>query len=312
MDILKQQEIKIIKFEEENYPQQLRKIKNPPPQLYIKGNLQNLNEYGIAIIGSRDCSNYGRRICKNFTHNLVGYNLNIISGLATGIDTVAHKACLMAKGKTIAVLPSGFNNIFPKENEKLLIEILKSNGTIITEYPPSFEKTPESCRKRNRIMSGLAIGTLVIEAEERSGTMITVRNTKEQNKKAFCVPASLFNSKGVGTNKMIKESKAFMVTKVEDIIESFPEIVFKKKNDFEFVDLKYTKKITLKNMNTHNLKIKEENLEIYNFLKKEPKTINEIANELNKPIAEVTYKLTLLELEGAIERLKGEKLKIKI
>ena len=303
---------KVIKFDDQEYPEQLRKIKNPPKQLYVKGNIQNLKELGVAVVGTRDCSNYGRKLCKIFANNLTGYNLNIISGLAAGIDTCAHKACIEAKGRTIAVLPCGLNNIFPKENEELVNKILSNGGTVLTEYSPEFEKTQESCRQRNRIMSGLAIATLVVEAEHRSGTRITVGYANEQNKKVFCIPASLENSKGVGTNEMIKEDKAKLVMNVEDIIKEFPELKLERKVNFKFKKVG-NKNIVQKNEKEEkvNLKIDEENLEIYNFLYKEPKTIDEIAEGLNRPIDEVTYKLTLLELQGAIEKLPGKKFKIK-
>lgn len=303
---------RILEIDDEEYPEQLKKIKNPPTKLYVKGNIQNLKGYGIAVVGTRYCSNYGRRITKIFVNNLVGYNLNIISGLAIGTDRCAHKACIEAKGKTIAVLPSGLNNIFPKENQELVNQIIEKGGTVITEYPPEFEKTSESCRERNRIVSGLAIGTLVIEAGKYSGTSITVRHTNEQNKKAFCIPSSLLNSKGIGTNKMIKENSAQMVTDVEDIVKEFPELKLEKKLNFNFMkagNQNITKK-SVKKLKV-NLEIEEENLEIYNFLNKEPKTIDEIAQELNKPIDEITYKLTLLELQGAIEKLPGKKFKTK-
>lgn len=313
-EIIKEREpkIKIIKFEDKEYPEQLRKIKNAPQQLYVKGNIENLKEHGIAVIGSRDCSNYGKIICRIFTKNLVGYNLNIISGLAVGIDACAHKACIEAKGKTIAVLPSGFNNIFPEENEELLDKILENGGTVITEYPPDFKKTQESCRGRNRIMSGLAIATLVVEAEKRSGTSITVGYSNEQNKKAFCIPSSLLNSKGIGTNEMIKENKAQIVTNIEDIIKEFPELELKRKLDFNFVEVA-SRKTSKQKRNTIQAKIKveEENSEVYSLLTKQPKGIDEIVAVLNKPVNEIIYKLTLLELQGAIEELPGKKFKIK-
>ena len=313
-ELLKPEEERIFRIElkDEEYPDRLRKIKNPPKQLYVKGSVQNLKEYGIAVIGTRHCSNYGRVVCKNFTNNLVGYNLNIISGLAIGIDACAHKACIEANGKTIAVLPSGFNNVFPKENEKLLNRILKKGGTVVTEYAPDFEKTSESCRERNRIISGLAIGTLVIEAQKVSGTTITVRNTNEQGKKSFCIPASILNSKGVGTNQMIKKCDAKLVTNVEDIIKEFPSFKLEKREDFNFFKIGETqKKKRKKDKSKINLKIQEENLEIYNVLVKGPKGIDEIAQVLNKPINEISYKLTLLELQGGIQELPGKKFKIK-
>lgn len=266
-----------------------------------------MKEAGIAVIGSRNCSNYGRKICKIFTNNLVGYNLNIISGLAIGIDTCAHKACINAKGKTIAVIPSGFNNIYPEENEKLFNKILKNEGTIVTEYPFEFQKTKESCRERNRIMSGISIATLVVEAGRISGTSITVRHANEEHKKVFCIPSSIENSKGIGTNKMIKNKQAKIVTEVEDIIEELSEFKLEKKSDFIFMDTKRgSNKI---NKKKNNFKIDNENLEIYNLLEKGPRTIDEIVRILNKPIDEVTYKLTLLELQNVILKLPGNKFK---
>ncbi len=301
--------IRILKFKDEEFPNQLRRIKNPPKQLYVMGNIENLKEKGIAVIGSRNCSNYGRSICKIFTNNLVGYNLNIISGLAVGIDSCAHKACLESQGKTIAVLPSGFEKIYPIENEELVQRIIENGGTVITEYPPEFEKTIETCRERNRIMSGLAIATLVVEAEQRSGTSITVRYANEQQKKVFCVPSSLLNSKGIGTNEMIKQGRAKIVTKAEDIIEEFPELKSQRKENFNFLDLKKKKRQKEKVNDTP--KIEDENLEIYNILMKKEQSVDDIAKELNKPVSEISYKLTLLELEGAIEKLPGNKYKIK-
>ena len=313
-DILRKEnqemQVKVIRFYDDEYPEQLRQIKNAPKQLYVKGNVQNLKEYGIAIVGTRHCSNYGRTICKTFTKNLVGYNLNIISGLAIGIDGCAHRACIEAKGKTIAVLPSGFDKIYPKENEPLLNRILESGGTVITEYPSEFEKNENSCKERNRIVSALSIGTLVVEAEKRSGTSTTVGYANEQGKKTFCIPSSLLNSKGVGTNEMIKVNKAKIVTTVEDIIKEFPELKLERKSDFEFREIRSRKKGKTSEKNI-KLKIEEESLDVYNTLITAAKTIDEIAKELNRPISEITYKLTLLELQGVIKELPGKKFQIK-
>lgn len=301
----KEEDITIIRIDEKEYPNQLKNIKNPPKQLYVKGNIDNLREYGLAVIGSRHCSNYGRKICIEFTKNLVSYNLIIISGLAVGIDSCAHRACLEVKGKTIAVLPSGLNNIYPKNNKDLLNRIIENGGTVISEYPPDFEKTSESCRERNRIISGLAIGTLVIEAEERTGTSITVDFTNKQGKKAFAIPSSLLNSKGIGTNKMIKQNRAKIVTKVEDIIKEYKDLKLERNQKFELNNVQKSPKKVKK-----QIIIDLENLEIYNVLGKEPKDIDEISKLVNKPINEVSYKLTILELQGAIEELPGKKFRI--
>ena len=228
------EEIKKIAIEDKEYPESLRKIKNPPQQLYIKGNEELLKQNGIAVIGSRTTSNYGRKMCKIFVNNLVGYNLNIISGLATGMDTAAHKNCIESKGKTIAVLPCGLKHIYPKNNEMLYKKILEEGGLIVSEYEIDEKETSDHFRERNRIVAGLSIGTLVIESHRKSGTSITVRNTEEQNKKSFCIPSSLENTKGAGNNEMIRDKRAKLVTTVEEIIEEYPELKLRKKENYDF------------------------------------------------------------------------------
>lgn len=301
--------IEKINIEDEEYPEVLKKIKNPPKQLYIKGDKELLKQMGIAVIGSRTTSNYGRKMCKIFTNNLVGYNLNIISGMAIGIDAAVHKSCIEAGGKTIAVLPCGLKHVYPKKNEQLYNKIIETGGLIISEYEPDEKESSEHFRERNRIVAGLAIGTLVIESHRVSGTSITVRNTEEQNKKSFCIPSSLENSKGAGNNEMIRSKRAKLVMCVEDIIEEYPELNLKKRKEFEFLDIgtvKSTKKQKQEKMN-----ISEENLEIYNAIVDGAKTIDEIARKTGKTTNEVTYKITMLEIENAIEELPGNKFKVR-
>ncbi len=309
------EEIKKITIEDEEYPESLRKIKNPPHQLYIKGNEKLLKQNGIAVIGSRTTSNYGRKMCKIFVNNLVGYNLNIISGLATGMDTAVHKNCIEAKGKTIAVLPCGLKYIYPRNNEILYKKILEEDGLIVSEYELDEKETSDHFRERNRIVAGLSIGTLVIESHRKSGTSITVRNTEEQNKKSFCIPSSLENTKGIGNNEMIRDKRAKLVTTVEDIIEEYPELKLKKKENYEFLNINSEKNNKTKEENNHihidEKNISEENLEIYNAILEGAQTIDEIVRKTNNDIKEVTYKLTMLEIENAIESLPGKRFKIK-
>lgn len=285
-----------IKIEDNKYPEQLRKIDNPPKQLYLKGNIKLLSAPGISIIGSRKCTKYGEKLAKKFSKELSLYGLTIISGMAKGIDSFAHIGCIEGTGNTIAVLPSGLNNIYPEENKKLFDEIIQNNGLIITEYEENEEADSKKFLERNRIVSGLAIGVLVIEGGYRSGTSVTAKLTKEQEKKVFCIPSSLENKKGITPNKLIKEG-AFLVTEVEDITSKYPELKLKKKR------AKKLKKEILVN---------EECKEIYNCLDSEKVIhINEISKKIHLSINEISYKLMMLELEDKIVSLPGNNYKKK-
>lgn len=188
------------------YPERLRNISSPPKQLYCLGNLELLNyKNNIAIIGSRNCSSYGERAAKDFAFNLAKNNVCIVSGLAKGIDSFSHIGTLNAKGKTIAVLGSGLDNIYPKENKKLFQNIIKNDGLVITEYPLGTLALKQNFPARNRIISGLSDAILVIEARKNSGTNITVDFALEQGKDVFVVPGSIYSKTSDGTNYLITE-----------------------------------------------------------------------------------------------------------
>ena len=286
-----------IRIEDDNYPEQLRKIENPPKQLYLKGNIKLLDTSGIAIIGSRECTRYGEKMAKKFAKELSLYGLTIISGLAKGIDSFAHIGCIEGTGNTIAVLPSGLNNIYPQENVKLFKDIIENNGLIITEYEENEEANSKKFLERNRIVSGIAIGTLVVEGGHRSGTSVTARLTKKQEKNIFCIPSSLENKKGITPNKLIKEG-AFLVTEVGDIISKYPELKLKKQH--------------INKVKKESDSINKEYKDIYNCLDNEKAIhINEISKKLNLNINEVSYKLMMLELEDKIVSLPGNNYKKK-
>lgn len=282
----------IIEYCNTLYPKQLREIKNPPSRLYVLGNIDILQEIGIAVVGSRTHSQYGEKMCKTFTKNLVEYNINVISGLAKGIDAIAHKTCLEYSGKTIAVLPSGLDNIFPKENIKLAKQILNKGGVLVSEYEPKTEADSKKFLERNRIVAGLGIGTLVIEAGYRSGTRVTAKITKEQNKPIFCLPSSLENRKGVSSNELIQKG-ATLVTKVEDILDFYKDITFSKKD--------------LEKEKVNVSPVSEELKEIYEIIKDIPIHANEITKKTGLPISEVNYKLLMLQLDEKILELPGQK-----
>lgn len=278
-----------IRIENCQYPDTLRRIKNPPKQLYLEGNIELLNKNSIAIIGSRNCSENGKILAKKFAKELVEQGLTIISGMAKGIDSHAHIETLNNNGNTIAVLGNGFNNIFPKENINLYRKIIESNGLIISEYPPNVKAKSEFFLERNRIVSGLSIGILVIEAAYRSGTSVTARIAKEQGKKIFVLPHEIGDIHGVGTNNLIRKG-ATLVTSTKEIIKEY---------DF----LKY-KKISKK----ENLKIEFKTIEekqVYLLLKSKITNINIISDKLQLPINKINEILFMLELHGYIKKKKG-------
>ena len=281
----------IIEYSSRHYPPNLRKIDKPPKRLYIQGNLEILENHGIAVVGSRTNTQYGEKMCKIFTKELVKYDFNIISGLAKGIDTIAHTTAIKNGGKTIAVLPCGIKNIYPKENISLAKSILENGGLLVSEYENNEKADSNKFRERNRIVAGLGIGTLVIEAGEKSGTNITARNTISQQKTLFAIPSSLENKKGITSNNLIKKG-ANLVTKIEDILNKYPEINFKVK-DIEEKDI--------------YIDIPKDLIEIYKTINDEPKTIDEIIIKTGLPVNEVNSKITLLEIEEKIIQLSNGK-----
>ena len=194
-----------IDIKDKEYPEKLKYIKDPPNQLFAIGNYSLLNEYSISVIGSRCCSEYGKNITKKIVTELALRDICIVSGMAIGIDTIAHTSTLDVSGKTIAVLGSGFNKLYPKENIKLFNRIIENNGLVVSEYEPNIEPCSKNFPKRNRIVSGLSLGVLVIEAMYRSGTSITANIAVKQGKKVMCIPRDLESKNGVGTNNLIKK-----------------------------------------------------------------------------------------------------------
>lgn len=278
-----------ISIEDKIYPDSLRKIENPPNQLYVKGNIDLLNTCGIAVIGSRNCTKYGENMAKKFSKELSKYNFTIISGMAVGIDSFAHISCIEAGKNTIAVLPSGLKNIYPQENIKLYEQILENNGLVVTEYEENQKADSNKFLERNRIVSGLAIGTLVIQGGYRSGTSVTAGLTKSQGKKVFCIPSRLNDSKGLTPNKLIKNG-AKLVMCVEDIIEEYPEFELHSKNNSVF--------------KVDNSCINEEYRNVYECLD-EDIHIDEIAKKLEMDVNKVSYQLMMLELDDKVLSLPG-------
>lgn len=187
-EYMQKHKIKMITILDKKYPKKLRNIYDPPVVLYVKGNASIIDNLSIAIIGSRICSNYGKEVAKQFAYNLSKYNINILSGLARGIDTYAHIGAIQAKEITIAVMGNGLDIIYPEENRKIYDDIIKNNGAIISEYIVGTKPEKLNFPARNRIVSGLSEGILVVEANKKSGAFITVDFALEQGKNIYAIP----------------------------------------------------------------------------------------------------------------------------
>ena len=210
--------MKIIYQAQNEYPEKLNNIYSSPARLYLVGDESILNKPSVAIIGCRDANDYGKKVAFNFAYELAKKGFIIISGLARGIDTYAHLGAVKASGKTIAVLGSGLKHIYPSENKKLCNEIVKNSGAIITEYEPHTKPLPMNFPSRNRIISGLSNGVLVVEAKQKSGTLITVDYALEQGKDVFVIPGNITSINSYGTKELIKQG-AKLVTHKKEIIE---------------------------------------------------------------------------------------------
>lgn len=281
----------IIEYASKAYPERLRYISNPPSRLYVEGNYKILEKLGISVIGSRTNTQYGEKMCKTFIKDLMKYDINIISGLAIGIDGIAHKTCLKNNGTTIAVLPSGLDNIFPDKHKQLAKDIVENGGVLISEYENSVKADSKKFLERNRIVAGLGIGTLVVEAGAKSGTRVTARLTKQYGKPVFCIPSSLENIKGKTTNELIQKG-AELVTSAEDIINYYKEIKFSKKE-------KIIKEVYID--------IPKDLISVYKNITNTPQDINEIARKSNLSVSEVNYKTTMLQMEDLIIELPGQR-----
>lgn len=313
-------EIELISIEDENYPYLLKQIDDMPFLLYAKGNLEscNLNKT-LAVVGSRKCSNDISAILENLLEGLQNTDFTIVSGLAIGVDTIAHREALKNNLKTIAVIGSGFDNLYPSQNKKLYEEIINENGAVISEYYPDTPPDKKTFPLRNRIISGLSKGCLVAEAGERSGALITARLCLEHNRELMCVPGSLYNPNTFGTHKLLKEG-AGLVTSTSDILnymdlkeikpsQSYKQLTLKNETFLspKSPDLKENNKITTEKNENKFIELLDNEKKIYEIVKLEVKQFDEIVKETNLPVGEIMCLLTTMELKGIIKQLPGQK-----
>lgn len=279
-EYLEKEKIEFIKYNDELYPKTLREIFNPPYGLFIKGTIPNL-ENSIAIIGARRASEYGKTVAYKYAYELGAHGITVISGMARGIDSCSHKGSMEGKGKTIAVMGSGFKNIYPKENIELLYRII-DNGCVITEFMPDDMPYPVHFPMRNRIISGLSKYVLVVEAGDKSGSLITATLALEQGKDVFAVPGNIFSPNSIGTNKLIRDGAKIIIS-IEDILEEYGEVY---------------KKNLITNLN-------EEESKVVALLKNGAASLEYIIEEFEASSDKILAAISKLECIGVIRRTYG-------
>ena len=272
------------------YPELLKEIPDPPLGLYIIGKMPDENIPKVSMVGSRRCTEYGATSCYKLSKDLGKKGLVVVSGMAQGIDTMAHKGVLDGGGETIAVLGTGVDICYPASNRELMKKII-DNGCAISEFPLGTEPTAYTFPIRNRIISGMSMATVVIEAGKRSGTLITVNQALDQGRNVFALPGNITSQLSEGTNNLIKEG-AFPVTCAEDITE-----VMGIENEVEKNKIEEKIKIIL---------APEEKL-VYDGIRLEPITVDELMEITKLNIQTLQYILTMLELKGYIQKLAGQK-----
>lgn len=293
-----------------SYPALLREISDPPITLYVKGAWELcINQPCVALVGSRKCSTYGVNTSQMLARELAAHGVTIVSGLARGIDAAAHRGAMEAGGRTIAVMGTGLDDIYPRDHEKLAAQILESGGALVTEFPLGTPPIPPNFPYRNRIISGLSLGTVLIEATERSGSLITARLAMEQNREVFAVPGNITSRTSFGTNYLIKGAGAKLVQQWQDIVQELPpevaarilppELGKSDMPDSSPVSPSETEQREPSNLSEHERAV-------WDLLSHdESKHIDSIMLESKLTIAEVTTALLGLEMRDAVRRLPG-------
>ncbi len=285
--------ISFLTIEDIDYPSNLREIQDRPAVIYYRGELHVDDEVAIAIVGARKCTAYGIWATKHLVAELARMGITIVSGLAMGIDRYAHETTLKHDGRTLAVLGNGLNTVYPKSNWQLY-EAIPHNGAVITEFTWAMEPKPYHFPQRNRIISGLSLGTLVIEAKEKSGTLITAGYAADQGRDVFAVPGNINSLFSKGTNRLIKDG-AKVVMSVDDILEEIAQ--------FRMLRMKT-------NIDSIAEKLSDQEIMLYSEICVEPRNADELAYLTKMNISEVSMLLTVLELKGVIVHLGAQRFSV--
>jgi DNA processing protein len=293
MSLVKKYNVNLLSIQDKDYPENLKNIPDPPPVIYVKGKILPQDKVAIAIVGSRRASIYGLSTAERFAERLASLGICIISGMARGIDSAAHRGALKARARTIAVLGSGLANVYPPENRELFDEICKT-GAVISEFPMKARPLSYNFPRRNRIISGLSIGVIIVEASYNSGALITADNALEQAREVFAIPGKVDSITSYGTNRLIQQG-AKLISNIEDVIEELKPY-FRQQ----------IKEIPEHSKQMLNSKLSDNEVKLYKILSFEPKHIDEIISESGFCVDSVSILLAQMEIRHLVKQLPGK------
>lgn len=327
LELIQSHECRIVTYEDEAYPPLLKQISDPPLLLYIKSQLPPQDTLSIAIVGSRSPTHYGKTTCHQLSRQLAARGVTIVSGFARGIDTVAHRGALEAGGRTIAVMGNGLSHVYPEENRGLADEVLEAGGALISEFPMTVPPMATNFPLRNRVISGLTWGTLVVEASERSGSLITARLAAEQGREVFAVPGQIFSKLSQGTHKLINQG-ATLIHSVDDFFDGLPQnysefaappSVTAHRNEQDSLPpptITHPRQLTLDNLpQAENrfdanpapaVQLTPDESAVLSAIDSPTSHIDQIVRTAQLPINRVSSVLLTLELKGIVEQLPGK------
>ena len=289
-----------INYTSKDYPKSFLELKDFPKKIYCIGDITLLNKNAIAIVGTRNPSQYGEKVAYNFAKNISNNNIVVVSGLASGIDRAAHLGSMQGKAKTIAVMGTSIDKIYPEENLSLKQDIINNGGLVISERPLNEAITRKNFPKRNRLITALSNSVIVVEAKARSGSSITANYAFKQNKNVFCIPGNIYDKRFVGIIKLI-EKGALYVNSVKDLFEKL------KIGSTNFNETKQDLPIQKVEKKLEYKDVGKDYQPIFDCITYEPITVNELYKKLDLTISDLNTKLTFMELDGLIENIGQEK-----
>jgi DNA processing protein len=278
--------INVLTWDDQGYPDRLREVNQSPPVLYVRGEIKPEDNWAVAIVGTRRITAYGRQVTERTAIELAHAGVTVVSGLARGIDGVAHKSALDAGGRTLAVLGCGVDRIYPPEHRTLFERIIQ-NGAVISDYPPGTPPEASNFPPRNRIISGIAMATVVVEAGKRSGALITADFAAEQGRDVFAVPGNVLSPQSRGTNRLIQEGARILL------------------NPREILEVLDLTRITEQSEARTVLPANATEAQLFDILSHEPKHVDDIHNQTNLTIDQVTSTLAIMELKGMVRQVGG-------